>query len=419
MESDISTGTSEGYHKLDIYTRSRSLALRIHELTVRLPKFETMEEGGQIRRSAKSITNNIVEGYALRKHKNEFLKYLHYAYGSCEETIQHLDFLFYSKSFKDEQLFQELHNEYSVLSKMIFRFIQSVSMNHEKPYYIKEEIGFYDAGETSETPIVNPQSLIPNGLAGRTILITRSADQSLEFRCLLESHGASTVCFPTIQIEDPESWQECDNTIWKLSEYQDVCFTSKNAVAKFVERIRVIRPQAVDILATRNIFAVGEKTRGALESSGFSVVASPKKSSAAELATTLQSHQIKGARILFPKSQIAREELPTQLRNMGAVVDELVVYRTTIPEPENLEKVRQLLSKKKIDVVTFFSPSSVVNFSELMGTDSLTSACIAAIGQTTAEAIDQVGLHTSIIAQQATAEGMVAAIETYFRNENI
>ena len=235
---------------------------------------------------------------------------------------------------------------------------------------------------------------------------------------MLHARGANVICFPTIKIEDPESWQECDHTIWKLSEYQGVCFTSKNAVSKFIERIRTIRPQAVDILATRNIFAVGEKTRQALESSGFPVLASPKHASAAELGSLLQVHQIKDAHILFPKSQIAREELPNQLRSMGAAVDELIVYRTTIPEPENLEGVRQLFVEKKIDVISFFSPSSVVNFTELIGIGILTSVQIASIGPTTAEAVAQIGLCSAIIAKQATSEGMAEAIEQYFTSKN-
>ncbi|MGA3286078.1 MAG: uroporphyrinogen-III synthase [Bacteroidota bacterium] len=250
-------------------------------------------------------------------------------------------------------------------------------------------------------------------LSGKTILITRPKDSSADLRSLLESRKASVICFPAIEISDPESWEACDRTIWKLAEYSSVCFTSKNAVIKFVERIRSIRPQAVDTLATRNIFAVGEKTKRSLESCGFSVLATPKHASAEELTTMLQAHQIKGAKILFPKSSIAREELPKQLRSMGAVVDELVVYQTIIPEPDNLERIRQMFLENKIDVATFFSPSSILNFTEMIGLEVLAHTAIAAIGPTTAETAQQLGLTVAILAQQATAEGLVEAIENY------
>ncbi len=78
-------------------------------------------------------------------------------------------------------------------------------------------------------------------LSGKTILVTRSTDASSELRALLESHGASVICFPTIEIVPPDSWEACDAAIWKLAGYDSVCFTSKNAVIQFVERIRFLQ----------------------------------------------------------------------------------------------------------------------------------------------------------------------------------
>ena len=250
-------------------------------------------------------------------------------------------------------------------------------------------------------------------LSGKTILVTRSKDSSTELLSLLESRKVTVICFPTIEIKNPESWDVCDKAIWKLAEYSSVYFTSKNAVIKFVERIRSIRPQAVDTLATRNIFAVGEKTKKSLESCGFSVLATPKHASAEELTTMLQAHQIKGAKVLFPKSNIAREELPKQLRSMGAEVDEIVIYQTIIPESDNLERIRQMFLENKIDVATFFSPSSILNFTEMIGSEVLAHTAIAVIGPTTAETAEQLGLTVAILAQQATAEELVEAIENY------
>jgi uroporphyrinogen-III synthase len=250
-------------------------------------------------------------------------------------------------------------------------------------------------------------------LTGKTILITRPKESVIGLRSQLEARGASVVCFPTIEITDPVSWDSCDQVIWKLAEYHSVCFTSKNAVTKFVERIRLIRPQAVDTLATRNLLAIGEKTKQALESSGFSVLATPSHATAVELAAVFQAHQTRDAKILFPKSAIAREELPKILRSMGAEVDEVVVYQTIHPEPDNLERIRQLFQENKIDIATFFSPSSVLNFTEMMGSEVLKHSAVAVIGPTTAETAQQLGLTVAILARQATTEGLIEAIETF------
>jgi len=50
----------KSYRDLEIYKESKGLAIEIHKMTLQLPKFELFEEGGQIRRSSKSVTAMIV-----------------------------------------------------------------------------------------------------------------------------------------------------------------------------------------------------------------------------------------------------------------------------------------------------------------------------------------------------------------------
>jgi four helix bundle protein len=128
----------QGYEKLEVFKLSRQLAYEVHKLTLNLPKFELYEEGSQIRRSAKSIPANIVEGYCLRRHPNEYLQYLHRAFASCEETRLHLDILFQTGSLNDEAIYRELCTKYEKLGKMLFRFMESVNTGHLTPSYLKE-----------------------------------------------------------------------------------------------------------------------------------------------------------------------------------------------------------------------------------------------------------------------------------------
>lgn len=62
------------------------LAIEIHYLSLILPKYELYEQGSQIRRSSKSVKDNIVVGYGRKKHKNDFIRFLVYAQSSCDET---------------------------------------------------------------------------------------------------------------------------------------------------------------------------------------------------------------------------------------------------------------------------------------------------------------------------------------------
>src|SRR5262245_1639094 len=119
----------KSYRDLEIYKESKRLAIEIHKMSLLLPKFELFEEGGQVRRSSKSITAMIVEGYGRRRYKADFIKYLVFAQSECDETIVRLDFLFETQSLKDKDCYEKFHDEYDVLSKKINRFIQWVEEN--------------------------------------------------------------------------------------------------------------------------------------------------------------------------------------------------------------------------------------------------------------------------------------------------
>jgi len=133
-----------GYEKLDIYRLAKELAIKVHKMSLSLPKFEMYEEGSQICRASKSVGGNIVEGYCLRRHKNEYLQYLHRAFGSSQETIYHLEMLFDTSSLRDQKTYNELREQYDHLGRMIYRFIESVLTDHQPPAYVKEELPPYE-----------------------------------------------------------------------------------------------------------------------------------------------------------------------------------------------------------------------------------------------------------------------------------
>ena len=119
----------KSYRELDIYNDSKKLAIEVHKVTLLLPKFELYEEGSQVRRSSKSVTAMIVEGYGRKRYKADFIKYLIYAQAECDETIVHLDFLFETGSLKDKNKYDDLRSRYDLLSKRINKFIQWVEDN--------------------------------------------------------------------------------------------------------------------------------------------------------------------------------------------------------------------------------------------------------------------------------------------------
>jgi len=114
------------YRELEIYKESKRLAILVHGMTLRLPKFEQYEEGGQVRRSSKSVTSMIVEGYCRRRYKADYVKYLIYSLAECDETLVHLEFLNETDSAKGIEDVSSLIGAYNTLSRRINKYIQWV-----------------------------------------------------------------------------------------------------------------------------------------------------------------------------------------------------------------------------------------------------------------------------------------------------
>ena len=129
LERGTKMAKAQSYRDLEIYQISHKLAVEIHKLSLQLPRFELYEEGSQIRKSSKGIPSHIVEGFGRRRYKNDFIRFLVYGHSSCDETIEHLQLLCDTESI-NKSTFQHYNEEYTNLSKKIYRFIESVEREH-------------------------------------------------------------------------------------------------------------------------------------------------------------------------------------------------------------------------------------------------------------------------------------------------
>jgi four helix bundle protein len=109
---------------LEVYSLSYSLALEIFELSKKFPKEELYSLTDQIRRSSRSVSANISEGFAKRNNGNFFKQYLYTAIGSVEETKTWLDF---ARDFNyiPDDMAEKLTKEYIRTGAMLFRLIQN------------------------------------------------------------------------------------------------------------------------------------------------------------------------------------------------------------------------------------------------------------------------------------------------------
>jgi uroporphyrinogen III methyltransferase/synthase len=254
-------------------------------------------------------------------------------------------------------------------------------------------------------------------LFGKRIVLTRAQEQAREFSRLLAAYGAETIEAPTIQIVPPASWKGVDQAIARLADYSWVIFTSMNGVASFMERLKLARKD-VRALAHLQIGAIGPRTAEELARHGLTPDIVPSEYQAEGLLAALGTHDLRGKRVLIPRAEVAREMLPEQLREKGATVDVISVYRTIAPEVD-LNRLKAHIESGVIDAVTFTSSSTVRNFVDMMGGVEQarrlgTKTTVACIGPITAQTAEESGLPVTIMPAENTVSALTQAIVRYF-----
>ena len=111
----------KGFTELDCYKNGRILRKSISELAGKLPKDEKYELISQIKRSSRSITANIAEGYG-RYTYSDTRHFFIISRGSVTETMEHLTTAFDENYITNDELIVELE-KCEVIFKLINGFI--------------------------------------------------------------------------------------------------------------------------------------------------------------------------------------------------------------------------------------------------------------------------------------------------------
>ncbi len=250
-------------------------------------------------------------------------------------------------------------------------------------------------------------------LFGRSVLVTRARDQASDLSRKLRDLGAEVVEFPTIAILPPQNPAELDAAAQRLAEYDWVVFTSAHGVKHLLQRLR---QQGRDARAfgSARICCVGPGTARELTGWGLQADEVPEQYLTEAIVQLFAAKGAQGQRFLLPRADIAPERLAQGLRELGAIVDEVVAYRTALARDVNAAARERLLSGE-IGVVTFTSSSTVRNLvSMLEGTDwqpALGRTTNVCIGPVTAETARELGIPVAAVAEQHTIDGLVACME--------
>ncbi len=240
----------------------------------------------------------------------------------------------------------------------------------------------------------------------KTVRVTRPKDQAASFVSMLEGYGLDSVVFPTIEIRPLLDWSVPD-----LRQFDGIFFTSTNSVHFFLEKLLLEAPDQLNILQQLKVWAVGKTTGNDLAKHGIETRPIAKVSDAVTMMEEIESKTIAGHTFLFLRGSLSLGTIPEVIKKRGGNCIELTVYENLPPSLEETARVKTLLESGSLSCLSFTSPSTAINFFEAMGTTALPDGIkVAAIGTTTAKALEKLGVQVDIIPESFDATGFAKAI---------
>ncbi len=245
-----------------------------------------------------------------------------------------------------------------------------------------------------------------NGLCGIGVAVTRALEDAGQLTALLRKKGAHVETWPCIGYEDPADPESLRSAVRRLDSFDWIATTSPRAAARLVAAAGGL-PSGVRLAAG------GPVTASVLAVAGWPAHRVATMPGARGLVDAFAlAGDAAGADVLFACGDRALATVPAGLSELGARVERVVVYRTLelAPEPELM---RTAAESGNVRVVTFTSPSAVSGFlagAETAGVDAAASFTAAALGPTTAAAVEATGWGC-LTATEATLDGLVEAVE--------
>ena len=263
-------------------------------------------------------------------------------------------------------------------------------------------------------------------LFGQRIVVTRplgkgavSASQNLRdggtpsLPKRLAELGADVLEVPTIKITGPADRSAIVDALLELNSYDWLVFTSANGVTAFFDfffkRFRDMRD-----LGGARIAAVGPATAAKLHELHLQVDLTPKEALGQKIAGEFAKFEsIENLKICLLRAEAANPDLPRALEALGAIVDDIAVYRT-VAETEDPAGAGADLLEQGADWVTFTSSSTVEHFHARFDLPKLAKKFlqlkIASIGPETSKAIRMLGLTPTLEAKEHTTDGLIAGL---------
>lgn len=252
-------------------------------------------------------------------------------------------------------------------------------------------------------------------LAGRTVLVTRPAQQAAALAQAICAAGGAAFVFPALAIEAVPV-EALRVPLAQLAEADIAIFISPNAAQFGMTAIHACG----GLPASVEVFAVGPGTARALREQGIDAVITPDGQDSEALLALPQLQDVAGKRVVIVRGVGGRALLADTLAARGAEVHLLECYRRVRPQAD----ATPLLARWQaggIDAVTVTSAETLANLAALLGeagTPLLLHTPLFAPHEKIAEAARRFGIGR-VIATPGGDAGLMEGLLNWFRNENL
>lgn len=247
-------------------------------------------------------------------------------------------------------------------------------------------------------------------LLDKKVLVPRGKDQAKSFSKLVERYGGIPVEIPLIAFRPIDRNQRLQDCLRALDTYDWIIFTSNVTVETFFSFCEEAES------GFPKIAVIGKRTAEVLQERGLRAEFVPSAYVAEVFAEEFLPYIGSGTRVLLPKGNLAREHIASILTEAGAVVEEVVIYETYMPEESRL-KLAAMLADKQFDILTFTSPSTVDHLMQVVkefGLDEQLRSCvISSIGPITEKRLHEYGLLVHASPEEYTVAEMMKSLIAY------
>ncbi len=224
----------------------------------------------------------------------------------------------------------------------------------------------------------------PPPLAGFTVGVT-AARRAEEFAALLRRRGAEVVHGPALRTVPLADDTELLAATRRLTERAPDVVVANTAVGfrGWLEAAEGwgLGPALLDRLRAAELLARGPKVTGAIRAAGLTERWSPASEALAEVRDRLLAEGVDGRRVAVQLHGEPLTEFVTALRDGGADVVEVPVYRWLPPkDPAPLDRLLDALLERRLDAVTFTSAPAAVSLLSRARERGLLDGLLAALG---------------------------------------